>query len=380
VRVLCFLRKSYERDFLTGFKCQREIHFKYFMKISTIIILYNLEKYIDDAIQSVLGQTRQSDEIIVVDDCSTDGSSDIVAKYRDRVIHIKQEENIGTLRNSLAGLKAATGDVVAFLDGDDVWMPKKLEAIEKEFLEDEEVVLVSHDFIEVDKNLQYVHDWNVSNETRLNTRRITKRYPKKEWSDKMRESILLTKGFWLGSAYAVRKEAISLETFEMVLAQQRPPKLTYVKGHRWRDTLDNVLAPFIVASNANFKVGFVNEVLFKHRAHGNNSTSSLSAISLEKALSTVARWQSVNATTYSLIADTLTDRTIEERYTKLHEELELLKLQYTGKKVKAIGTFISLVPLLLSQRTIGHEFMQLVATTFFGAEAFITWNTKRKSK
>src|SRR5262249_41361377 len=141
--------KSYERDFLTGFKCQREIHFKYFMKTSTIIILYNLEKYIDDAIQSVLGQTRQSDEIIVVDDCSTDGSSDIVAKYRDRIIHIKQEENIGTLRNSLAGLKAATGGVVAFLDGDDVWMPEKLEAIEQEFLEDEEVVLVSHDFIEV---------------------------------------------------------------------------------------------------------------------------------------------------------------------------------------------------------------------------------------
>ena len=189
------------------------------MKISTIITLYNLEKYIDDAIQSVLGQTRQSDEIIVVDDCSTDGSSDIVAKYRDRVIHIKQEENIGALRNSLSGLKAATGDIVAFLDGDDVWMPEKLEAIEKEFLQDEEVVLVSHDFIEVDENLQYVHDWNVSNETRLNTRRITKSYPKKEWSEKMREAILLRKGFWLGSAYAVRKKAISLERFEMVIAQ-----------------------------------------------------------------------------------------------------------------------------------------------------------------
>src|SRR5215831_2959107 len=226
-RVLCFLRKSYDRDFLTGFKCQREIHFKYFMKISTIITLYNLGKYIDDAIQSVLGQTRQSDEIIVVDDCSTDGSSDIVAKYRDRVIHIKQEENIGALRNSLSGLRAATGDVVAFLDGDDVWMPEKLEAIEKEFLQDEEVVLVSHDFIEVDKNLQELD--TSKNETRLNTRRITKTYAKKDWSKEMRESILLTKGFWLGSAYSVRKEAVRLETFEMVLAQQPPPKLSYPK-------------------------------------------------------------------------------------------------------------------------------------------------------
>src|SRR5262249_19265928 len=133
------------------------------MKISTVITLYNLEKYIDDAIQSVLRQTRQPDEIIVVDDSSTDGSADIVAKYGNRVIYIKQEKNIGALRNTLSGLKAATGDIVAFLDGDDVWMPEKLEAIEKEFLQDDEVVLVSHDFLEVDENLQ---DLNIFDETR----------------------------------------------------------------------------------------------------------------------------------------------------------------------------------------------------------------------
>jgi len=92
------------------------------MKISTVITLYNLEKYIDDAIQSVLRQTRQPDEIIVVDDCSTDRSADIVCKYGHRITYIKQEKNIGALWNSLSGLKAATGDIVAFLDGDDVWM------------------------------------------------------------------------------------------------------------------------------------------------------------------------------------------------------------------------------------------------------------------
>src|SRR5262245_37014903 len=143
------------------------------MKISTIITLYNLEKYIDAAIQSVLGQTRQSDEIIVVDDCSTDGSADIVAKHGQKIIYIKQERNIGALRNSLSGLKAATGDVVAFLDGDDVWMPEKLEAIEKEFLQDEEVVLVSHDFVEVDEDLQDLNMQHLNNlnESRMNTRR-----------------------------------------------------------------------------------------------------------------------------------------------------------------------------------------------------------------
>jgi glycosyltransferase involved in cell wall biosynthesis len=372
-----FPRKSYETDSFTHFKCQREIHFKYVMKISTVIILYNLEKYIEDAIQSALGQTRQPDEIIVVDDCSTDGSADIVNKYRDRIIYIKQEKNIGNLRNALSGLKAATGDIVAFLDGDDVWMPEKLAAIEKEFMQDEEVVLVSHDFIRVDENLQ---DLNILDETNLNTRRITKSYAKKDWSKELRESILLRRGFWLGSAYAVRKKAILLERFERVIAHHPPTNLTYHEEFKWRDTLDMTLGPFIVASNPNFKVGFVNEVLFKHRAHGNNSNSRYSSTSLEKALCTVERWQYVNDTTYHLIADFLTDRKIEKRYNNLHEELELIKLQYKGKKIEAIGKFISVSPFLFRQKTIVTEFARLLVTTLLGPESFIRWNTKRKSK
>jgi glycosyltransferase involved in cell wall biosynthesis len=340
------------------------------MKISTVITLYNLEKYIDDAIQSVLRQSRQPDEIIVVDDCSTDGSADIVAKHTDRIIYIKQEKNIGALRNSLSGLKAATGDIVAFLDGDDVWMPKKLEAIEKEFLQDEEVVLVSHDFIEVDENLQYVHDFNISNETRLNTHRITKSYPKKDWSEKMREAILLTKGLWLGSAYALRKEAISLERFEMVIAQH--PAAAHLSY------LDMTLAPFVVASNPNFEVGFINEVLFKHREHGNNSWNS--TLSLEMLLCNAERWQSVYDTAYHLIAHFLTDRKIERRYTNLHEELELLKLQLTNRKLKAIGKFISILPFLFKEKKIVRAFARLLATTFLGAESFIRWRAKRNSK
>src|SRR5215813_12677435 len=331
------------------------------MKISTVITLYNLEKYIDDALQSVFRQTRQSDEIIVVDDCSTDGSADIVTKYRDRVIYIKQEKNIGALRNSLSGLKATKGDIVAFLDGDDVWMPEKLAAIEKEFMQDEEVILVSHDFMRVDKNLQ---DLNILDETNLNTRRITKSYAKEDWSKELRESILLMRGFWLGSAYAVRKKAILLERFERVIAQHPPTNLTYHEEFKWRDTLDMTLGPFIVASNPNFKVGFVNEVLFKHRTHGNNSNSSYGSTSLKKALCTVERWQYVHDTAYHLIADFLTHRKIEKRYNNIHEHMELIKLQYKGKKIEAIGKFISLSPFLFQEKQIVHEFLRLLFTTF----------------
>ena len=194
----------------------------------------------------------------------------------------------------------------------------------------------------------------------------------------MREAILLRRGFWLGSAYAVRKKAILLERFERVIAQHPAANLAYLEEFRWRDTLDMTLGPFIVASNPTFKVGFVNEVLFKHRAHGNNSNSGLTSISVERALCTIERWQSVHATTYHLIADFLTDKKIERRYTNLHEELELVKLQFTGKKVKAIGKFISLSPFLFKEKKIVREFVRLLATTFWGAESFIRWNTKRK--
>src|SRR5262249_39466847 len=158
----------------------------------------------------------------------------------------------------------------------------------------------------------------------------------------MREAILFRKGFWLGSAYAVRKKAILLERFEMVLAQH--PAAAHLSY------LDMTLGPFVIASNSTFKVGFVNEVLFKHRAHSNNSNSSFSSTSLEKALRTIERWQSVHNITYYLIADFLTNRKIEKRYTNLHQELELLKLQYTNNKIKAIGKFVYLSPFLFREK------------------------------
>jgi glycosyltransferase involved in cell wall biosynthesis len=286
-----------------------------------------------------------------------------VGKYKDRLIHIRQEKNVGALKNSLSGLKAATGDIVAFLDGDDVWMPEKLKAVEKEFLQDEEVVLVSHDFIQVDENLR---ELNISNnETRLNTRRITKSHAKKDWSRAMREAILLRKGFWLGSAYAVRKKAVPLQRFETVIGRHPATQLSY---------LDMTLGPFVVASNPTSKVGFVDEVLFKHRTHDNNAWSPIT--SLEEVLRKIEIGQSINATTYDLIADVITDRKIERRYTSLHEELELVKLQYTGKKAKAMGKFICLSPFLFKEKKITHEFIKLLATTVLGVERFFRWKAR----
>ncbi len=95
------------------------------MKISVLIPTYNCSQYIDEAIKSVLNQTFQDFEIIVVDDGSTDNTKDVVKKY-DRVKYIYQEhKGIPATRNRL--LTEAKGDFIAFLDSDDYYTPDKLE-------------------------------------------------------------------------------------------------------------------------------------------------------------------------------------------------------------------------------------------------------------
>ncbi len=93
--------------------------------ISTIIPLYNAGKYLEEAIKSVLSQQRPPEEIIIVDDGSTDNSLEIARKFGDAIRVICQEHlGAGAARNS--GVKASRGNYIAFLDADDLWLPQKL--------------------------------------------------------------------------------------------------------------------------------------------------------------------------------------------------------------------------------------------------------------
>jgi len=95
------------------------------MKVSVIVPLYNGRRYVGEAIDSILGQTRPPDEVIVVDDGSTDGGADIVAGY-GAAVRLLRQDNRGAPSALNAGLRVARGDVIAFLDHDDLWMPEKL--------------------------------------------------------------------------------------------------------------------------------------------------------------------------------------------------------------------------------------------------------------
>jgi len=91
------------------------------VKISVIITCYNLEKYISRAINSCLNQTMPDEnyEVIVVDDASTDGSWDAIKQFNGLVKTVRHAANLGVSAASNAGIRAAAGEYVVRVDGDD---------------------------------------------------------------------------------------------------------------------------------------------------------------------------------------------------------------------------------------------------------------------
>jgi glycosyltransferase involved in cell wall biosynthesis len=94
--------------------------------VSVIIPVFNGRPWIGQAIESVLAQTVPAREIIVVDDGSTDGSGEVARGYGERV-RVIARANAGVAAARNRGMRAASGDLLAFLDADDVWLPSKLE-------------------------------------------------------------------------------------------------------------------------------------------------------------------------------------------------------------------------------------------------------------
>jgi glycosyltransferase involved in cell wall biosynthesis len=93
--------------------------------ICCIVPVYNCERYLAQALDSVLAQTYWPLRIVVVDDGSTDGTASVAATYKDRIAYLFQE-NAGPAAARNAGLGQARERFVAFLDADDVWHPDKL--------------------------------------------------------------------------------------------------------------------------------------------------------------------------------------------------------------------------------------------------------------
>ncbi|MET7028792.1 glycosyltransferase family 2 protein [Sediminicola luteus] len=99
-------------------------------KVSIVTPTYNSEKYIEETIKSVLNQSYTNWEIIIIDDKSSDNTSEIVKAYQlkdTRIYFFQLQENSGSAIARNTGIERATGDFLTFLDADDIWMPNFIE-------------------------------------------------------------------------------------------------------------------------------------------------------------------------------------------------------------------------------------------------------------
>jgi len=97
--------------------------------VSIIMPSYNTSRFIEETINSVLSQTYSDWELLIVDDCSSDDTDDVVQPFLadGRIRYLKNERNSGAAVSRNRALREAKGKWIAFLDSDDLWMPEKLE-------------------------------------------------------------------------------------------------------------------------------------------------------------------------------------------------------------------------------------------------------------
>lgn len=211
--------------------------------ISVVLPVYNVENYIKECIYSILNQTEQDFEILVIDDCSTDKTLDIVRTFKDNRIKIyKKKENKGLIDSLNIGFKIAKGKYIARVDGDDI---NVLDRFEKQLL-----------VLESNPEIKACGSWlQVINES-------TKLIKHKEQHLEIQAELLIRCPMSLG-ATMLDREAYSLFRFD--------EKKKHVEDY-----------DFWARTAWNCKMYNIQEVLYYYRVHGNQVSSVYNKIQKEE--------------------------------------------------------------------------------------------------
>ncbi len=135
--------------------------------ISVIMAVYNSSQFLEESIDSILNQTFDNFELIIIDDKSMDNSIDIIKKYMkndSRIILIENENNLGAAAARNRGLKRARGTYIAIMDSDDISLPYRLER-QLSFLENNEnYFLIGSNAISIDEKGNYLEKFKLDEE------------------------------------------------------------------------------------------------------------------------------------------------------------------------------------------------------------------------
>lgn len=119
--------------------------------VSIIMPSWNTGRFIAESIQSVINQTYQKWELLIVDDCSTDNTDAVVTSFTDeRIRYFHNDHNSGAALTRNYALREAKGEWIAFLDSDDLWLPEKLEK-QLNFMNRNGYVFSYHEYVKIDE-------------------------------------------------------------------------------------------------------------------------------------------------------------------------------------------------------------------------------------
>lgn len=125
--------------------------------VSVIMPSWNTGKFIAESIQSVINQTYKNWELIIVDDCSTDNTDEVVNSFKDeRIRYFKNTKNSGAAVTRNRALREAKGEWIAFLDSDDLWKTEKLEK-QINFMNQYGYLFSYHDYVKIDEESKPLH-------------------------------------------------------------------------------------------------------------------------------------------------------------------------------------------------------------------------------
>lgn len=226
------------------------------MKISVCIATYNGQDFIFEQINSILTQINEDDEIILVDDSSTDNTINIVKSFKDNRIKIfRNERNRGYIYSFSKALSLSSNDIIFLSDQDDIWMPGRVELITKELFETGSLV-VSSNFTLLESNNSF--------------KAVTRGKLKASDSTKNLKNII---GIFRGNInYFGCTMAFKREIFKIIL-----PIPSYVRSH----DLWIAMASNLASSNLH-----IDKDTLIRRIHSNNATNSNRNI-LQKLLSRI---------------------------------------------------------------------------------------------
>ena len=162
------------------------------MRVSAVITAYNSETFVKDAVESVLRQTLPVDEVVVVDDGSSDRTGEIVKQFAERGVRYLYQDNQGPGAARNCGVNATSGELIAFLDADDIWLKDKNQKQMECLLEHPDVAFVSG----------FAWWWNVAK----GIRKVSGELPKS--SSALKREILVHNVIGNPSMVLLRREAL----------------------------------------------------------------------------------------------------------------------------------------------------------------------------